>query len=51
MAADNMLGRTETYQGTAICKIFDIAVASTGKLPSAKNEASVIHAGSNPTQT
>lgn len=34
MAADNMLGRTETYQGTqgtAICKIFDLAVASTGK--------------------
>lgn len=34
MAADNMLGRHETYQGTqgtAICKIFDLAVASTGK--------------------
>lgn len=34
MAADNMLGRGETYQGTqgtAICKIFDLAVASTGK--------------------
>ncbi|MHA7588974.1 FAD-dependent oxidoreductase [Vibrio harveyi] len=34
MAADNMLGRQETYQGTqgtAICKIFDVAVASTGK--------------------
>lgn len=34
MAADNMLGRTETYkgtQGTAICKIFDLAVASTGQ--------------------
>ncbi len=34
MAADNMLGRLETYQGTqgtAICKIFDLAVASTGK--------------------
>jgi len=34
MAADNMLGRQEAYQGTqgtAICKIFDIAVASTGK--------------------
>ncbi|EKO3511379.1 FAD-dependent oxidoreductase [Vibrio fluvialis] len=34
MAADNMLGRSETYQGTqgtAICKIFDLAVASTGK--------------------
>ncbi|EPP6378777.1 FAD-dependent oxidoreductase [Vibrio alginolyticus] len=33
-AADNMLGRQETYQGTqgtAICKIFDLAVASTGK--------------------
>lgn len=34
MAADNILGRSETYQGTqgtAICKIFDLAVASTGK--------------------
>ncbi|MFV8457957.1 FAD-dependent oxidoreductase [Vibrio owensii] len=34
MAADNMLGRKEIYQGTqgtAICKIFDLAVASTGK--------------------
>ncbi|MCF6450119.1 FAD-dependent oxidoreductase [Vibrio sp. MMG022] len=34
MAANNMLGRQETYQGTqgtAICKIFDLAVASTGK--------------------
>lgn len=34
MAADNMLGRQETYQGTqgtAICKFFDLAVASTGK--------------------
>ncbi len=34
MAADNMLGRLETYQGTqgtAICKVFDLAVASTGK--------------------
>ncbi|MBY8285906.1 FAD-dependent oxidoreductase [Vibrio fluvialis] len=34
MAAGNMLGRSETYQGTqgtAICKIFDLAVASTGK--------------------
>ncbi|WP_045487476.1 FAD-dependent oxidoreductase [Vibrio harveyi] len=34
MAADNMLGRQATYQGTqgtAICKIFDLAVASTGK--------------------
>ncbi|WP_260261917.1 FAD-dependent oxidoreductase [Vibrio intestinalis] len=34
MAADNMLGRNETYQGTqgtAICKVFDLAVASTGK--------------------
>ncbi|WP_159736918.1 FAD-dependent oxidoreductase [Vibrio atypicus] len=34
MAADNMLGRKETYQGTqgtAICKVFDLAVASTGK--------------------
>ncbi|WP_394250281.1 FAD-dependent oxidoreductase [Vibrio profundi] len=34
MAADNMLGRTEHYQGTqgtAICKVFDLAVASTGQ--------------------
>lgn len=34
MAADNMLGRNEAYQGTqgtAICKVFDLAVASTGK--------------------
>lgn len=34
MAADNILGRNETYQGTqgtAICKIFELAVASTGK--------------------
>ncbi|MDC5819577.1 FAD-dependent oxidoreductase [Vibrio europaeus] len=34
MAANNMLGRQETYQGTqgtAICKIFDLAVAATGK--------------------
>ncbi|MEZ8141108.1 FAD-dependent oxidoreductase [Enterovibrio sp. FF113] len=34
MAADNMLGAHETYkgtQGTAICKVFDLAVASTGK--------------------
>ncbi|HAS64265.1 MAG TPA: CoA-disulfide reductase [Vibrio sp.] len=34
MAADNMFGRQEQYQGTqgtAICKIFDLAVASTGK--------------------
>ncbi|EOU2462076.1 FAD-dependent oxidoreductase [Vibrio navarrensis] len=34
MAADNMLGRSERYQGTqgtAICKVFDLAVASTGK--------------------
>jgi len=34
MVADNMFGREEKYQatqGTAICKIFDIAVAATGK--------------------
>ncbi|CAG9000831.1 MAG: Coenzyme A disulfide reductase [Candidatus Celerinatantimonas neptuna] len=34
MAADNMLGCKEAYQGTqgtAICKVFDLAVASTGK--------------------
>ncbi|MDO2946820.1 FAD-dependent oxidoreductase [Aeromonas simiae] len=33
IAADNMLGRAESYkktQGTAICKVFDLAVASTG---------------------
>ncbi|MDM5070518.1 FAD-dependent oxidoreductase [Aeromonas bestiarum] len=33
IAADNMLGRSETYkktQGTAICKLFDLAVACTG---------------------
>lgn len=33
IAADNMQGRSETYkktQGTAICKLFDLAVASTG---------------------
>lgn len=43
MAADNMLGRNETYQGTqgtAICKIFDLAVASTGK-----NEKQLKHEG------
>ncbi|MGF1756583.1 FAD-dependent oxidoreductase [Photobacterium sagamiensis] len=45
MAADNMLGRSETYQGTqgtAICKIFDLAVASTGK-----NEKSLKREGIN----
>jgi len=34
MAADNMLGREQRYQGTqgtAICKIFDLAIAATGK--------------------
>ncbi|MPS31066.1 MULTISPECIES: FAD-dependent oxidoreductase [unclassified Salinivibrio] len=34
MAADNMLGSTEHYlgtQGTAICKIFELAVASVGQ--------------------
>lgn len=34
MAADNMFGKSESYQGTqgtAICKIFDLAVAATGK--------------------
>ncbi|MFC5079792.1 Coenzyme A disulfide reductase [Vibrio thalassae] len=34
MAADNMLGRKESYQGTqgtAIVKIFDLAMASVGK--------------------
>lgn len=33
MAADNMLGNTELYrhtQGTAICKVFTLAAASTG---------------------
>ncbi|AJR08320.1 CoA-disulfide reductase [Photobacterium gaetbulicola] len=43
MAADNMLGRDESYQGTqgtAICKVFDLAVASTGK-----NEKQLIREG------
>jgi NADPH-dependent 2,4-dienoyl-CoA reductase/sulfur reductase-like enzyme/rhodanese-related sulfurtransferase len=43
MAADNMLGRKVTYkrtQGTAICKVFDLAVASTGL-----NEKSLIRSG------
>ncbi|QYK13644.1 FAD-dependent oxidoreductase [Shewanella rhizosphaerae] len=34
MAADNMFGREEQYQGTqgtAICKVFDLAVGATGK--------------------
>lgn len=34
MAANNMFGRNESYQGTqgtAICKIFDLAIAATGK--------------------
>ncbi|MBE8168806.1 MAG: FAD-dependent oxidoreductase [Shewanella sp.] len=34
MVADNMLGRDEHYQGTqgtAICKVFDLAVGVTGK--------------------
>ncbi|MGF1826821.1 FAD-dependent oxidoreductase [Vibrio splendidus] len=34
MAADNIFDRGQTYQGTqgtAICKIFDLAIASTGK--------------------
>ncbi|MFA0568372.1 FAD-dependent oxidoreductase [Vibrio gallaecicus] len=34
MAADNIFGRNESYQGTqgtAICKVFDLAVASMGK--------------------
>jgi NADPH-dependent 2,4-dienoyl-CoA reductase/sulfur reductase-like enzyme/rhodanese-related sulfurtransferase len=34
MAADNIFGRSESYQGTqgtAICKVFDLAVASVGK--------------------
>jgi len=34
MAANNMFGRNESYQGTqgtAICKIFDLAIASTGQ--------------------
>ncbi|GGK34984.1 FAD-dependent oxidoreductase [Aliivibrio fischeri] len=43
MAADNMLGRNESYQGTqgtAICKVFDLAIASTGK-----NEKTLKHEG------
>lgn len=42
MAADNMLGSTEHYlgtQGTAICKVFDLAVASVGQ-----NEKQLKHA-------
>ena len=34
IAADNMLGRNEHYhgtQGTAICRVFDLTVAATGK--------------------
>ncbi|TYK67261.1 FAD-dependent oxidoreductase [Colwellia echini] len=34
MAANNMFGRNESYQGTqgtAICKVFDLAIASTGQ--------------------
>jgi len=34
MAADNIFGQTESYQGTqgtAICKIFNLAIASTGQ--------------------
>ncbi|PMM84301.1 FAD-dependent oxidoreductase [Vibrio breoganii] len=45
MAADNMLGRQETYQGTqgtAICKVFDLAIASTGK-----NEKQLVREGIN----
>ncbi|MDX2320998.1 MAG: FAD-dependent oxidoreductase [Moritella sp.] len=43
MAADNMFGRNESYQGTqgtAICKIFDLAVAATGQ-----NEKQLTRAG------
>jgi NADPH-dependent 2,4-dienoyl-CoA reductase/sulfur reductase-like enzyme/rhodanese-related sulfurtransferase len=43
MAANNMLGSNETYQGTqgtAICKIFELAIASTGK-----NEKQLKHDG------
>ena len=43
LAADNMLGRKVLYkrtQGTAICKVFDLAVASTGL-----NEKSLIRSG------
>lgn len=42
MAADNMLGSTEHFlgtQGTAICKVFDLAVASVGQ-----NEKQLKHA-------
>ncbi|MDN3616981.1 FAD-dependent oxidoreductase [Vibrio gallaecicus] len=45
MAADNIFGRNESYQGTqgtAICKVFDLAVASTGK-----NEKQLIQSRSN----
>ncbi|EGR4217896.1 TPA: FAD-dependent oxidoreductase [Vibrio cholerae] len=46
MAADNMLGRKETYQGTqgtAICKIFDLAVASTGKNEKQLKRAGIVY--------
>ncbi|QIR07626.1 FAD-dependent oxidoreductase [Salinivibrio costicola] len=42
MAADNILGSTEHYlgtQGTAICKVFDLSVASVGQ-----NEKQLKHA-------
>lgn len=43
IAADNMLGRAVSYkrtQGTAICKLFDLALASTGL-----NEKSLLRLG------
>lgn len=43
MAADNIFGAQENYrgtQGTAICKVFDLAVAAVGK-----NEKQLIKAG------
>ena len=43
LAADNMLGRRVSYkrtQGTAICKVFNLAVASTGL-----NEKSLLRSG------
>lgn len=44
IAADNMLGRSESYQktqGTAICKVFDLAVGATGKNEKALKKAGI----------
>ncbi|HCH00307.1 MAG TPA: CoA-disulfide reductase [Vibrio sp.] len=44
MAADNIFGRNESYQSTqstAICKVFDLAVASVGKNEKQLKKASI----------